>query len=163
MVNDGLPLRGNSIYDEQTWPATAMGTAMRGSLGSDTRGSRYVALEQVGRGGMGRVLRAYDPKLQREVALKEVRRDALDDEATALLVAEARAMARLSHPHVVAVYDVEELETGEVVLVMEFVAGRTLERWLLTPDRTWTRFVSPCGKDYVASRPFLARRWSGTS
>ena len=84
---------------------------------------RYVVLEEIGRGGMGRVLRAYDPKLQREVALKELRRVGLDDEGRARLVAEARAMAQLSHPNVVAVYDVEE--TDDVVLIMEFVAGQT--------------------------------------
>jgi tetratricopeptide (TPR) repeat protein/tRNA A-37 threonylcarbamoyl transferase component Bud32 len=104
--------------------------------------SRYVALEELGRGGMGRVLRAYDPKLQREVALKEVHRDAMDDEAAARLVAEARAMAKLSHPHVVAVYDVETVETGEVVLVMEYVAGTTLRQWLRDEDRNWRDIVA---------------------
>ena len=70
---------------------------------------RYVVIEEVGRGGMGRVLRAYDPKLQREVALKLLRRTRGGlDEARTRLVREARAMARLSHPNVVAVYDVEE-------------------------------------------------------
>ena len=87
--------------------------------------SRYVVLEEVGWGGMGRVLRAYDPKLQREVALKQVHRNALSEQAMLQLVAEARAMATLSHPSVVAVFDVE-VDTdsdlpGEVVLVMEYV------------------------------------------
>src|SRR5262245_61380808 len=66
--------------------------------------SRYVVLDELGRGGMGRVLRAYDPKLEREVALKELH-GTLDGEAAARLVVEARAMAKLSHPHVVAIYD----------------------------------------------------------
>src|SRR5262245_6039650 len=66
---------------------------------------RYVVLEEIGRGGMGRVLRTYDPKLQREVALKVVRAGALDEDGSQRLVAEARAMAKLSHPNVVAVYD----------------------------------------------------------
>ena len=108
---------------------------------SEARSSRYVTLEQVGRGGMGRVLRAYDPKLQREVALKEVHNDALDEESTARLVAEARAMAKLSHPNVVAVYDVGELVSGEVFLVMEYVAGQPLNRWLRMEDRGWRTIV----------------------
>ncbi|HWB81741.1 MAG TPA: serine/threonine-protein kinase [Nannocystaceae bacterium] len=102
---------------------------------------RYVVLEEVGHGGMGRVLRAYDPKLQREVALKEVRSDLLGPEGARRLVAEARAMAKLSHPNVVAVYDVEEIGDDEVVLVMEYVAGRTITRWLATP-RTWQEIVA---------------------
>ena len=91
---------------------------------------RYVVLGEIGRGGMGRVLRAYDPRLQREVALKKVRRATLGTADTKRLVAEARALAKLSHPNVVAVYDVEELDDGEVVIVMEFVAGQTLTAWL---------------------------------
>ena len=54
-----------------------------------------MVLEEVGRAGMGRVLRAYDPKLQREVALREVRADALDGQSNARLVAQARAWPRL--------------------------------------------------------------------
>jgi eukaryotic-like serine/threonine-protein kinase len=141
MMRDALPLGGDSSHDEQTRQVTALRTAPGESFAAGTSVSRYVALEQIGRGGMGRVLRAYDPKLQREVALKEVRRDALDDEATARLVAEARAMAKLSHPHVVAVYDVEQLEAGEVVLVMEYVAGRTLKDWLRAEHRSWRAIV----------------------
>ncbi len=106
--------------------------------------ARYVVLEEIGRGGMGQVLRAYDPKLQREVALKVVRHDALDDHSTARLVAEARAMAKLSHPHVVCVYDVEALDAGEVVLVMEYLDGQTLRDWLHKRDdaRNWQSIVS---------------------
>ena len=92
---------------------------------------RYNLLEEVGRGGMGRVLKAYDPQLQREVAIKELRRDRLRDTDTvarARVVAEARAMARLAHPNVVAVFDVQELL--ELTIVMEFVDGVTLRQWV---------------------------------
>ncbi len=115
---------------------------------------RYVLIEEIGRGAMGRVLRAYDPKLQREVALKEVRHDALDADATSRLVAEARAMAKLSHPHVVAVYDVEELDDDQVVLVMEFVAGQTLGAWRREQDRQWLAVVEhfiPAGRGLAAA------------
>ncbi len=107
--------------------------------------SRYLVLEEVGKGGMGRVMRAYDPKLQREVALKLLRGGMADPAAMQRMVAEARAMARLSHPNVVAVYDVEELDRGQVALVMEFVAGKTLKAWIRddapSSQRIVTRFV----------------------
>jgi tetratricopeptide (TPR) repeat protein/predicted Ser/Thr protein kinase len=91
---------------------------------------RYLVIDEIGRGAMGFVLRAYDPKLQREVALKRVRSVLLGDEARVRLVREARAMARLNHPNVVAVYDVELTENAGVVMVMEYVAGTTLRQWL---------------------------------
>jgi eukaryotic-like serine/threonine-protein kinase len=100
---------------------------------------RYLVIEELGRGGMGLVLHAYDPKLQREVALKIVRTGALDASAQARLVREARAMARLNHPNVVAVYDVE-LEDA-VVVVMEYVPGTTLWRWLDEATRSWKEVV----------------------
>ncbi len=93
---------------------------------------RYAVLEEVGAGGMGRVFRAYDPHLQREVAVKALRRTRAREKDRLRLVAEARAMAQLSHPNVVSVYDVEELDAGEVILVMEFVEGRTLGAWCRT-------------------------------
>lgn len=98
---------------------------------------RYVVLEEIGRGGMGRVVRAYDPKLQREVALKEVGGKALGEEGSRRLVREARAMARLSHPNVVPVYDVEERDDDGLVIVMEYVAGETLRSWLRREERGW--------------------------
>ncbi|MCH9688949.1 MAG: serine/threonine protein kinase, partial [Deltaproteobacteria bacterium] len=91
---------------------------------------RYLVLDELGCGGMGRVIRAYDPKLQREVAVKEVHPDLADERAAERLVAEARAMAKLSHRNVVGIYDVEMLDNGNVVLVMEYVPGQDLRAWL---------------------------------
>ena len=65
---------------------------------------RYLVIEEIGRGGMGVVLRAFDSKLQREVALKVVRK--LSARAEARLIREARAMAMLSDSNVVALFDV---------------------------------------------------------
>jgi tetratricopeptide (TPR) repeat protein len=101
---------------------------------------RYVVLEELGHGAMGRVLRAYDPKLQREVALKEVHGGTLGTEGSLRLVAEARAMAKLSHPHVVSVYDVEEVD-DRLVVVMEYVAGPTLRAWQKLERRRWQDVV----------------------
>jgi serine/threonine protein kinase len=90
---------------------------------------RYVLVGPLGMGGMGMVYRAYDPKLQREVALKRLRADASAERGEARMIREARAMAQLSHPNVVAVYDVEDSD-GELTLAMELVEGRTLHEWL---------------------------------
>jgi len=102
---------------------------------------RYLVLEQVGSGGMGRVFRAYDPKLQREVALKLLHTHVLGAEAQARLVREARAMAMLSHPNVVAVHDVDDTPAG-VMLVMELVPGQTLRAWLRASSRPWSEIVA---------------------
>jgi len=116
---------------------------------------RYVVLEEVGRGGMGRVYRAYDPKLERIVALKCLRVDALDErrtEAAARIVREARLMARLSHPNVVPVYDVEQ-EGTTLFVAMEFVAGSTLRDWL-EGERTMVevlRVLAEAGRGLAAA------------
>lgn len=90
---------------------------------------RYVVLELVGEGAMGRVYGAYDPVLDRKVALKFIH--PLHDDAAARdrLQREARAMARVSHPHLVAVHDAGE-HAGSVFITMEFVEGVTLRAWL---------------------------------
>ncbi|PSJ26783.1 hypothetical protein B7P34_21055, partial [Streptosporangium nondiastaticum] len=91
---------------------------------------RYRLLEQLGRGGMGVVWRARDEVLDREVAVKEVRAPAglLDHEIRQLYVRlerEARAAARIAHPHVVTVFDVASDE-GRPWIVMELVRGLSL-------------------------------------
>lgn len=96
---------------------------------------RYIILELLGQGGMGRVYKAYDPRLGREVALKLLLPDSLDAQMSARLDREARVLAKLNHPNVVAVYDVE-LVDGQLVVVMEYVPGQTLRRWLDT-QRPW--------------------------
>ncbi|PZR09133.1 MAG: hypothetical protein DI536_23150 [Archangium gephyra] len=90
----------------------------------------YVLLEKLGAGGMGEVFAAYDPRLDRKVALKLLRAGALSaQEGRARLLREAQAMARLQHPNVIAVHDVGVI--GERVFVaMEYVEGETLAEWL---------------------------------
>lgn len=95
-----------------------------------TRGAaigRYLALEHLGAGAMGVVWSAYDPDLDRKVAIK-VLHPATEEEQTlaqARLLREAQAMARLSHPHVVSVFDVGRLSQS-IFLAMELVEGSTL-------------------------------------
>ncbi len=102
---------------------------------------RYLVIDELGRGGMGVVLRAYDPRLQREVALKVLPPRRQTDEARARMVREARAMAKLSHPNVVAVYDVETDADDRLLVAMEYVPGTTLGRWLDERERPWTEIV----------------------
>ncbi len=102
---------------------------------------RYVIIEQIGRGGMGRVARAYDPKLRREVALKLVVGNTPDSEARTRIVREAQAMAQLSHPNIVPVYDVEHQRDG-IYIAMEYVRGDTLATWLAKGPHTWQEVLS---------------------
>lgn len=88
---------------------------------------RFTLLETLGRGAMGRVFAAYDPVLDRKVALKLL--DATGERGRAELLREARALAKLNHPHVVAVHEADEHE-GRVYIAMEFVAGPDLRAWL---------------------------------
>lgn len=101
---------------------------------------RYVILESLGAGGMGVVYSAYDPDLDRRVALKLLRRDkpsrpSLTD-GRARMLREAQAMAQLSHVNVVAVHDVG-LHGGRVFLAMELLAGPNLGEWMRDHLRPW--------------------------
>ncbi len=99
---------------------------------------RYVVIDKLGSGGMGVVLRAYDPELDRKVALKLVR-SLKGDGAAELqqrLLREAQAVARLSHPHVITVFDVGTVD-GRLFMAMEFIEGSTLRKWLTAQPRGW--------------------------
>jgi serine/threonine protein kinase len=93
---------------------------------------RYRITGVLGRGGMGVVLHAHDPELERALAIK-VLREQLDNPEQApgrgLLMREARAIARVSHPNVISVYDVG-LHRGRVYVAMELVEGRPLHVWM---------------------------------
>ena len=93
--------------------------------------SRYMVVDMVGAGGMGVVYAAYDPELDRKVALKLLRADATRNRAQARrrFVREAKAMAQLAHPNVITVHDAGTAD-DEAFLTMEFVDGQTLAEWL---------------------------------
>ncbi|MCA9716826.1 MAG: serine/threonine protein kinase, partial [Myxococcales bacterium] len=120
---------------------------------------RYVVLSRVGAGAMGLVYAAYDPDLDRKVALKLLKRraGADADAAQARLQREALALAKLNHPNVVSVHDVG-VHAGQVFVAMEFVEGRTLRAWLADgPDggpRPWQEVVevfTAAGRGLVAA------------
>src|SRR4051812_32350023 len=92
---------------------------------------RYRPLRVLGRGGMGTVWLARDERLARDVALKRLDGRSLGDEAFAeRFRREARAAGRLSHPHVVKVYDQGEDGDGVPYIAMEHVAGPSLAQLL---------------------------------
>ncbi len=102
----------------------------RGKLG------RFDILDVLGQGGMGVVIAAYDPQLDRKVAIKVLRTRGLTgrrrEKETARLQREARAMAQLSHPHVVTVYEAGVIDE-RVYIAMEYIAGQTLRSWCDEP------------------------------
>jgi serine/threonine protein kinase len=92
--------------------------------------SRYAIVDLIGAGGMGRVYRARDDRLQRQVAIKVRGREmGSDPHRERELMAEARALSRLSHPHVAAIYDFLT-ESEREFIVMEYVPGATLKEIL---------------------------------
>jgi tetratricopeptide (TPR) repeat protein len=111
---------------------------------------RFTLLEPVGRGGMGTVYAAYDAQLDRRIAIKlltpgRASRDA--STARRRMLAEARAMAKVSHPNVVTVYEVGLHERAgeddaDVFVAMEFVEGHTLRAWAERQTPDWRRIVS---------------------
>ena len=104
---------------------------------------RYTVLSLLGRGGMGAVYRAYDPWLDRNVALKLLHRATRDqDPASELrLLREAQMLAQLQHPNIVAVYDAGSTDRG-VFVAMELCEGRTLGEWLAERRRTVSEILA---------------------
>jgi len=126
-------------------------------LGRGATIGRYLVLTLLGKGGMGEVYAAYDPELDRKVAIKVLHgtpsggTDAA--EGRARILREAQALAQLSDPNVVAVYDVGTF--GErVFLAMEFVDGNTLSYWQQSAIRSWKDIVdrySAAGRGLAAA------------
>jgi eukaryotic-like serine/threonine-protein kinase len=95
---------------------------------------RYAILEQIGSGAMGVVFAAYDPELDRRVAVKLLAPGRDTEPARERLLAEAQALAKLSHPNVVPIHDAGRHD-GRVFLAMEYVRGQTLREFIDTVDR----------------------------
>lgn len=113
-------------------------------LSPGTMVGRYVVLESVGAGGMGVVYAAYDPELNRRIAVKLLHRNAAagsdTSEGQRRLLREAQAMAKLSHPNVVTVHDVGTHEDS-VFVAMEFIEGTTLRKWMAEGTRSWEQIT----------------------
>ena len=96
---------------------------------------RFVVLRRLGAGGMGVVYAAYDEELDRKLAIKVVRDDTHGTQGRTRMQREAQAMARLSHPNVVQIYEAGEF-AGQVYVAMEFVKGQNLSEWLAAEERS---------------------------
>jgi tetratricopeptide (TPR) repeat protein/predicted Ser/Thr protein kinase len=113
------------------------------ALEQGIRVERYVILKPVGQGGMGVVYAAYDPELDRKIALKLLRPDKGEpgnSDGRARLLREAQAMARISHPNVIPVYDVGTFG-AQVFMTMEFIQGQNLREWIRKGQHTWQEIL----------------------
>jgi len=126
----GLPTGSVLDLDALRHDGTTAGT---GPSVGDTFGP-YVVMGRLGRGGMGEVFEAYDPRLERNLALKVVA-PGLSEAGAHALLQEARRAAALSHPNVVTVFDVGEA-CGCPYIAMELIRGPTLRQWLRTERST---------------------------
>ncbi|MEM6290321.1 MAG: tetratricopeptide repeat protein [Myxococcota bacterium] len=116
-----------------------------GPSGAPSKVGRYVVLDVLGVGGMGVVCTAYDPKLDRKVALKLLRRVGHNTKrgstGRARLVREAQSLAKLSHPNIVTVHDVDTTPDGRIFMAMEFVQGRTISEWVNDEKPGWKQIL----------------------
>ncbi len=140
------PPTASEITDEDTQllgerSSTSLGIVV--PLEAGARFGRYLIRGRVGAGAMGEVYEAFDPDLDRRIAIKIVHtRAAADPDAQLNLVAEANALARLSHPNVVHVFDAGTHD-GRVYVAMEFVEGTTFLAWLRADGaRRWREIVA---------------------
>ncbi len=147
----GCPVCRDKVAEVVT-SAVTLSSAASGSDGTPTgRGpapllpgaqlQRYMVLEPLGEGGMGVVYAAYDSQLHRKVALKLLHPDKeWSSEGARRLLREAQALAKLSHPNVVAVHDVGQHE-GNVFVAMEFLEGHTLDEWVAKEKPSWREIL----------------------
>jgi len=131
-------MAGERPDDELARTATVPGGASGGAsapdveaaLGAGSTLGRYRIERSIGEGGMGVVHAAFDPDLERRIALKVLRKaEGTGDEARQRLLREARAMARLTHPNVVTVHEVGTA-SGRDYVAMELVDGESLAEWM---------------------------------
>ncbi|HVK84241.1 MAG TPA: protein kinase, partial [Kofleriaceae bacterium] len=112
-------------------------------LAAGAKVGRYVVQHTLGEGGMGVVYAAFDPELDRSVALKLLRPELAEgggEAAAARLQREGRAIAKLAHPNVVTVFDVGAHD-GAVFVAMELVDGGSLDAWIHERPRSWQEVV----------------------
>ena len=153
----GAAVRGESGSEEQS------GRIAKPLLSKGAEIGRYLILDIVGKGGMGEVYSAYDPKLDRRVALKLLNERTASPRATARFSREAQAIARLSHPNVIAIYDAGDF--GErLYLTMEFVEGQRWRTGCVLRRGRGARFAT-CSSRAVPAwrRPTTPASCTGTS
>lgn len=149
------PSRERADYSATTLEETASGVDALADLrpstvpGVGSRVGRYRLMRKLGEGGMGVVYEALDPELDRMVAIKLL----LPGFDNARLMREARALARLSHPNVVTVYDVGEMD-GQTFIAMELIHGVNMRTWLTQQERDYHEVLNvllPAGRGLAAA------------
>ena len=155
---DNAPTEAETLVGETlpgvTGPDTDVGAKLArarlrarlfGAEPAPTQIGRYRVIDRIGSGGFGEVFAAYDDQLDRRVALKVVRTPSGAEAVRDSVLREAQLLAQLSHPNVVAVFDVttQTRRSGEdeVVIAMELVEGKPLSRWLEEGDHRWLRVL----------------------
>ena len=140
-VSETVDETGQALRDIRP-PEDLEDARMRAALGERLLGrteritiGRFEIQRRVGSGGMGVVYAAYDPRLDRNIALKVLRSDA-DPSMGEQILDEARAAARIQHPNVVSVFDSGE-DDGRVWIAMELIDGCTLRQWWKAEPRGW--------------------------
>lgn len=114
-------------------------------------GERYEVVEKIGAGGMSIVYKARDNRLQRYVAIKELREEfAKDEEFVAKFRKEALAAASLSHPNIVGIYDVGS-DKDVHYIVMEYIEGKTLKELIAQEGPFNSKQVLELGKQIVSA------------
>ncbi|WAS96417.1 WD40 repeat domain-containing serine/threonine protein kinase [Nannocystis punicea] len=116
---------------------------------SAPRVGRFILCERVGTGGMGTVYAAFDPQLGRKVAIKILH----SDRAYHRLMREARALARLRHPNLLTIYEVDECQ-GQACIAMEYIEGHTfgdLQRGARYSWRYWLELYIAAGRGLAAA------------
>lgn len=119
---------------------------LRDAVDRPSAGDRYVVHELLGRGGMGAVYRATDQLLQRDVALKVLSTDQEVGDIADRLRREARVLASLDHPGIVAIHDAGTLDDGRPFHVMRLIRGRRLDEHAREDSRgeSLRRFLAVC-------------------
>lgn len=136
------------------WDLIARTGGLPSALAEAVPGERigpYEVRARLGAGAMGVVYRAFDPSLERDVALKLLSTKTERGDAHERAVREARALAKIDHPNIVRVYEVGAHQ-GCPYIAMEFVKGQTLAGWLATP-----RSVADVLQAFLAAGTGLAR------
>ena len=129
MTAEDDTLAGDAPADEWTTATIAASPSpsrqLRSPSADPDRIGRYLVIERLGAGAMGVVLAAYDPELDRKLAIKLIRPGREQEHDQARMLREAQAMAKVAHPNVIAVYDVGAF-ADQVYIAMELVPGRSL-------------------------------------
>src|SRR5207302_4148385 len=110
------------------------GEPVRPSAAPTGKIGRFTVIEELGKGAMGVVVAAYDPELDRRIAIKMLHVEICDSHGVRL-EREAKAMAQVNHPNVVTIHETGRLD-DRLYVAMEYVVGTTLRGWLHAQPRT---------------------------